>query len=90
MVRMSRARPERASLGNSSHLVFVLQLPRRDHPQAQRHVGCKQDAARQQQEETNQLALLSVCDHGNQRSLQQSIQHPLTVESKARHRVDHG
>jgi len=64
--------------------------PRRDHPQAQRHVGRQQRAARQQQEEADELALLAVRHHGDQRGLQQRVQHPLAVEGEARHRVHHG
>lgn len=68
----------------------TLWLPRGDHPQAQRHVGCQEGAACQQQEETNQLALLPLRYHSNQSGLQQRVQHPLTVEREARHRVDYG
>lgn len=98
MVLMCRAHPERTALSPrwDSIVLFLscrssrpLWLPRRDHPQAQSHVGCQQGAARQQQEETNQLALLTVRYHSNQRGLKQSVQHPLTVESEARHRVHH-
>lgn len=97
MVHTTRAHPETTSLSPheaSFHLASrgssPLWLPCRDHPQAQRHVGCQQGAARQQQEETNELALLPVRYHGNKRGLQQGVQHPLTVQSKARHGVDYG